>query len=52
MDQLLAWLVEFFGTFLVFLNVLEIVNGVSILSFLIALFVLAALINAFLLRIH
>ena len=52
MDEFLAWCVDFFADFLVFLDSLYIVEGVSVLGLLVALFVLAAIINAFLLRIH
>lgn len=50
MDEFLGWCVQTFTKFIGLLSSLTVVSGVSMLSLLIALFVLAAIINAFLLR--
>lgn len=52
MDEFLSWCVGLFVDFLSLLNALYLVEGVSVLALLVAVFVLAAIINAFLLRSH
>lgn len=52
MDQFLAWCVQLFQMMLSLLSQMKIASGVSVLTLLVALFVLAAVINAFLLRSH
>lgn len=50
MDEFLGWCVDLSVKYFGLLADLEIVSGVSVLTFLVALFVLGAIINAFLLR--
>ena len=50
MDEFLAWCVDLSVEYFNLLASMEIASGVSLLMFLVALFVLGAIINAFLLR--
>lgn len=52
MDEFLGWCVDIFQMMLMVMHYMEIVEGVSVLTFFIGLFVLGAVINAFLLRSH
>lgn len=52
MDDFLGWCLDLFVDYIALLSSMEIASGVSLFAFLIAVFVLAAVINAFLLRSH
>lgn len=50
MEEFLTWCVGLLPKWLSLLSQMEVVSGVSVLHLIIALFVLSAIINAFLLR--